>query len=700
MELAMRRLPSLSTLSVRAIALCAAIVIVVLATGLFTVAAKIDADSQAREQRLVANGLQVEAGDMRHVVSVETTWDEAVQHLDGRFDLAWAKANLPSFFLNQEHFELVYVLGSDDRPLFGSESDREAAPGDFAQIAPDAASLAAIVRRGERTRGPYVQTPDRPPPPIETSATIRRGSAIYLVSASLVQPDKGRDARPSARAPIVVAGERIDQRFIDKMAQRYLLHGLILLAPHANLPWGYSGIALENAPDRDSFRLAWKRDSPTARLALTAGPAVAAIFLALTISAILIIQSERRNRALALASEDARLASQAKSAFLATMSHEIRTPLNGILGMVTVMANDALAPTQRTRLEVVRTSGAALLAILNDVLDLSKIESGKLVLECAPFDLGALADEARDAFAPLAIHKGLGFRLEVEDAARGVYEGDPLRLRQILANLVSNAVKFTETGEVGVRFGVAAPDGGLRLEVSDTGVGVPPDRVHTLFENFVQADSSTTRRFGGIGLGLAICRELSEAMGGDVGVEVLPGGGSRFTARLPLRRSAEAPASAPPGPRDAPTVPRGAGSQLRILIAEDNPVNQLVVKTLLAQIGLEPVLVGDGAAAVAAWQAQDWDLILMDVQMPILDGPGATGQIRALEARSDRRRTPIVALTANVMTHQLRDYRAAGMDDIVAKPIDIARLFEAIERAVDGTPDAEPDPRAARRNAG
>ncbi|HEX7760871.1 MAG TPA: ATP-binding protein [Caulobacteraceae bacterium] len=379
----------------------------------------------------------------------------------------------------------------------------------------------------------------------------------------------------------------------------------------------------------------------------------------------------------------AEAANSAKSSFLAIMSHEIRTPLNGVLGMAQAMAADHLAPVQRERLAVVRQSGEALLAILNDVLDLSKIEAGRFELEAIAFDLGDLARGAHSAFTALANKKGLSFALTIEPDAQGAYVGDPTRLRQILYNLISNALKFTDRGEV--RVTVRRQGGTLTITVADTGVGIAEEHLATLFDRFVQADASTTRKYGGTGLGLAICRELAALMGGEIRADSRPGEGATFLVSLPLQRCGGAAVSAEPDP-----VAEGvqARPHIRVLAAEDNSVNQLVLKTLLHQIGVEPTVVENGAQAVAAWREGRWDVILMDMQMPVMDGLEATRRIRDGEVAAGRPRTPIIALTANAMAHQIQQCVAAGMDGHVAKPLEAAKLFEALEAALEAAEDS------------
>jgi signal transduction histidine kinase/CheY-like chemotaxis protein len=380
--------------------------------------------------------------------------------------------------------------------------------------------------------------------------------------------------------------------------------------------------------------------------------------------------------------DEAEAANRAKSDFLATMSHEIRTPLNGVLGLAQAMARDDLSDLQRERLEVISQSGETLLVLLNGLLDLSKIESGKLELEAGDIDLAATLQKCVAAFIPLAREKGVRLSAQIDPSAQGRFQTDATRISQIVYNLISNAVKFTDTGEV--TLSARADDDRVELRVKDTGIGIAAEKQAKLFEKFFQADSSTTRRYGGAGLGLAITEELVRAMGGSIRVESTTGQGSTFIVELSLQRLTPAEIAEAPQPR-ASAGPMSVEDErpLRVLAAEDNAVNQLVLKTLLEQAGVSVTVVGDGAQAVSAWTDGEWDLILMDVQMPVMDGLSATFKIRQAEAAERRRPTPIIALTANVMPGQIASYHAAGMNDVVAKPLDARLLFEAIEACLE-----------------
>jgi PAS domain S-box-containing protein len=370
-------------------------------------------------------------------------------------------------------------------------------------------------------------------------------------------------------------------------------------------------------------------------------------------------------------------ASEAKSAFLAMMSHEIRTPLNGVLGMAQAMAAGELTDVQRSRLRVIRESGQILMAILNDVLDISKIEAGQLEVESVEFDLGQILRGAQASFTTSANQKGVSLMFEVEQA-NGIYRGDPTRVRQIIYNLLSNALKFTSQGHIAVA--ATRSEAGLRFEVSDTGIGMSQATLDKLFTKFTQADAATTRQFGGTGLGLAICSDLAALLGGTIGVESVLGEGTTFTVELPF------PYIGPPVEAEdtaAQSLAFGADLELRILIAEDNPTNQLVLKTLLNQVGIDPVVVSDGLQAVETWRTGEWDVLFMDIQMPRMDGATAALEIRRLEAEEVRPRTPIYALSANAMAHQAADYLKVGMDGNIAKPIDLRELFGVLEKVIE-----------------
>ncbi|MBS0360623.1 MAG: response regulator [Proteobacteria bacterium] len=384
----------------------------------------------------------------------------------------------------------------------------------------------------------------------------------------------------------------------------------------------------------------------------------------------------------------AEAANRAKSNFLATMSHELRTPLNGVLGMVQALTTEELTQVQRDRVKIIRRSSESLLAVLNDLLDLSKIEASALELEFSEFDLEHLVRGVAAAYQAQAERKGLTFAFEVAGNATGRYRGDSARIRRILYSLADNAVKFTEAG--GVTLSVERKVDEVVFQLRDTGIGIGQEHLSRLFEGFYQADAGRTRRYGGAGIGLAICREMSALMGGTIEAQSTLGEGSVFTVRLPLTPAME---GATPGQADASVDAQPAAGELRVLAAEDNETNQLVLNTLLAQIGITPTVVENGRQALDAWEAQVWDIILMDIQMPILDCVAATREIRQREAETGRPRTPIVAVTANAMTHQVAEYLAVGMDGMAPKPIDITTLIQAMEEALE--PAGQPSAAAA-----
>jgi signal transduction histidine kinase/CheY-like chemotaxis protein len=376
------------------------------------------------------------------------------------------------------------------------------------------------------------------------------------------------------------------------------------------------------------------------------------------------------------ARDAAEAANSAKSQFLANMSHEIRTPLNGVIGVAQALANTDLSARQQEMLDLIRSSSQTLQVLLSDILDLARVESGRLELSDEAFDLGRAVREAARLYEAQAREKGLQFFVEIAPEVDGWIKGDIVRLKQILTNLVSNAVKFTETGFVCL---TAAPgplrkgETTLRFSIEDTGIGFDSDTRARLFSRFEQADGGITRKFGGSGLGLSISRQLAEMMGGDLDCESEPGGGSAFLLTVPLVR-AEAPAMKVAS--EASTTP--ADRPVRVLLADDHPVNRKVVEMILIQADIELTQVEDGAQALQVARDADFDVILMDMQMPVMDGLTATREIRLHEAAMGLPRTPVVMLTANALSEHIALAEAAGADRHLAKPFDAGELLELI----------------------
>ena len=396
----------------------------------------------------------------------------------------------------------------------------------------------------------------------------------------------------------------------------------------------------------------------------------------------------RSAAALQAAQKEAVEANAAKSAFLAVMSHELRTPLNGVLGMARALANTALDTRQSRYVDTIARSGEGLLTMLNDILDISKIEAGRMDLEVEAFDLRDLASQVVELWAETASAEGLALACEAHPELPPRLLGDETRMRQILMNLVSNALKFTREGSIQIRLSPAPSadgDGGVEIAVADTGIGMTAEQLSGLFRPFAQAEASTARTYGGTGLGLAICRQLTAMMGGDITVESEPGQGSTFRVWLPLPAALGGAVGSAAEVSELP--------KLRILVADDNPINQTVARAVLEAAGAEIETAGDGSEALARLRAQAFDLVLMDVHMPVMDGIEAVSRIRSGEAGA--RDIPILALTGDAMGGEEARLKALGFDGLQPKPVQPAALILAVAEIMQARGGVSTDEAAA-----
>ncbi len=671
------------------LALAAAALVIVIAScaSLVTFAVNAVNGIQARQERTLAERtLQRWTDKISSDLTTATVWDQAYRQFRPGGDERWADAEIGTFFVNNRGVDLAFAVDENDRPFYAYDAQGRRSTAELADFYHQIRPMLERLRYRSGVR--RLSLPDAPPTASSLSSTLTgvmrwRGN-VYFVSGSTIVPEDAAGARRAARTVALFTAVRVDREFLSSL--RNDLHLAEVTIVPAN--W-HAQLTLRDVADRPIAGVTWTPRRPGFQVFRDAGVLIGiAVALLVAIGWALIarigkiVRRVDRNgadlhtalEAQVRAHDVAKAANRSKSEFLANMSHEIRTPLNGVLGMLQVLERDGLPQRHAEKIAIARESGEMLLTLLNDLLDLAKIEAGALCLDVRDFDLEHMLTITCRTFADLARQKALRLDIEVAADLGGYWRGDELRLRQVIGNLVSNALKFTQAGCVDVsaqRLGQA-----IRFTVADTGIGMSTEALPRIFESFAQGDPSTTRLHGGTGLGLAISRRLVGAMGGELQVKSWPGQGSCFWFDLPLKRG-----WAPPPDIEAITAPVRAA---RILAVDDNRTNRILIQALLEPLGLDIVLATNGREAVEAFAADKFDLILMDIQMPVLDGIAACQELRAIEAREARPRTPILALTANAMPHQIQSYLDAGMDGHVAKPFRAETLIKSLADALNG----------------
>ncbi|ADL02508.1 hybrid sensor histidine kinase/response regulator [Brevundimonas subvibrioides] len=666
------------------LALVAVASVMLLVGGMVAYSASVLDKISARNQvRLTERRVERSLEKLREDATSASVWNEAYE-MTSAADLDWMQVNFGDYFADYMNHEVTLALSGTGDPIFASRGSEPVPPDaeqDFLQaVRPlvDEIRGSATYRQSERGRASFgldaVSTRE---------AVVLVGPDPYFVTVSSVVPEDAAHDHPGNADPIVISGRSV-RGFVETLATDLMLSNPRLLPADAR--HGQARLPLHAADGKVVGVIGWTPDRPGAALLVDAVPMLAALVTLLLASVAFggmrvyrLLRDLAHNEAvLDRTLAEAETANAAKSQFLANMSHELRTPLNGIIAMTELLRDHQTDSRGREMAATIISSGHTLEYVVNDILDVAKIEAGLLQFEAAPFDLDDLLKAATQLHGAAAAAKGITLRLTIHDDASGVYRGDRTRVSQVISNLISNAVKFTETGGVQVtarRHG----DRELCLSVSDTGVGFDRATAARLFQRFEQADVSVSRRYGGTGLGLAICASLTEIMGGRVTVRSVPGKGSTFFAHLALPRigNAEVVASEP-----AAACPEGEARSLRVLYADDHAVNRQVVAMILEPLGIDLTLVENGREAVDILTVSAFDIVLMDVQMPEMDGLTATRLLRTHEATHGLVRTPVISLTANAMPDDVERSLAAGADLHLPKPIRPAQLLEAINRVL------------------
>lgn len=667
-------------LRILALLALAALALLIAVAGMVASSARV-VDDHARTNEIALTERRVERrlARLRDDVVSASVWDEAYLAIH-RNDQAWMQVNFGDYYADYMDHDVSVAFDAGGRPVYASRDSEGVAPAAEAAFARAVAPLVAQVRTEAETRRSAVGLAS-----VATrEAIVQVGREPYFVVVSTIARENEETARAPGGDGVIASGQAV-AGFVPGLVADIGLQAPRLQPGETSRP--KPAVALRDPSGRTLGYLTWTPERPGGRLLAGAIPYLA-ILLAVLLAALiaagrrvyrLIEDLALNEEALDRSLQDAESANEAKSRFLANMSHELRTPLNGIIAMSELLCARQTDASCQEMANTIVASGRTLENVVNDILDVAKIEAGQIRFEIAAFDLAATLRDVTALHAAAAAAKGVDMQLEIGSQAQGVYEGDRFRVCQVLSNLLSNAVKFTVSGSV--RISAMRTASGLRIAVSDSGVGFDRSMAARLFQRFEQADASVSRRFGGTGLGLSICNALVQMMGGRIQARSVPRKGTIFIVRLPLVRVDDAPAVTDAGGPDGTSCGAGTG-RLRILLADDHEVNRKVVALILESLDVDLVEVENGADAVEAARTAPFDLILMDVQMPVLDGLSATRDIRAQEAAVGATRTPVIALTANAMAEDIRRSRDAGADLHLAKPVRPAALIAAIDAAL------------------
>ena len=637
----------------------------------------IDSAAAAREERLALQALDAKRAQIAVQQQSATIWDDAVQAVIAR-DIRFIEDNLGVWMHGYFDHDETYILTAEGQPIYAALNGQTVDPAAMADVPSALSPMITRLRSVMANAGINPNADTQAPEVLFVSEITRLRGQPALVSIVPILSDTGDLLQRSGTEYLHVAVQYLDSALATRIAA----------------PMELSEPVFSNSPPQDQLRgvplrdssgatvtwLTWQGYTPGRTMIRQLLPILLVWFA--VICTLLYLAAQRLIR-ISSQLEEARAKaedmSKAKSIFLANMSHEIRTPLNGVLGMAEILQGLVTTPEKLRMVSTIRKSGETLLAVLNSILDMSKIEAGKMDLETVPIVPSDILAHVESLHRVMAEEKGLDLQVFTSVGADIARMGDPHRLIQILNNLISNAIKFTDHGHVRVELS-CRPGKPVTIDISDTGVGMTEAQVSRVFESFEQADGSMARRFGGTGLGLSIVRQLVLLMGGMITIQSRPGQGTEVRVVIPLP---EAEAGSLQVAKTDSAVDTAILAGKRLLVADDNQTNRLVILEMLAQTGVQLTMVENGQEAVSTWinaldDGQPFDLLLMDISMPVLDGLGALSMIRNKEAETRRPPVAAIAVTANAMPDQVADYIMGGFDTHLAKPFKQRELLHAL----------------------